>query len=432
LSYIWDVKNDVLISKKYISITLFVVILLCEIYLPSYKVNFALQFLLLVALLLTGKAPISKKISYTLYPLILIFGIGLLGIINSKHEWSFIIKDITYFLKPINAILLSYLLFKSVKDFVLFLKAILFLGCLTAFIHLFGVFVLGDFAKNSINEIRGDFGLDNFIEIFAFFILLFSRKFLGFRLIANKKWFYFILISLLASIYLYFSRTMLVAFFLIGFSMLGYAKITQNTLKIIGLGILLTGLLYAYLFSIKIDRNSKGVEAFLYKIKIAPEEIFKTKIDRENHKELWDHWRGYEANRAFDLMNEAPSSYIIGKGYGSLVNLKFKAPLGNEDMKYISRLHNGYVFVLYKTGIFGLLLLLLFLIALYLKVYRSNTNLSDQLFVNRLISSIGLFYLFTTLIISGIYIPRDAIIFVLGGLLSFDTYNKSTDKIIEQ
>jgi hypothetical protein len=432
LSYIWDVKNDVLIQKKYISITLFVVILLCEIYLPSYKVNFALQFLLLVTLLLRSNAPISKKISYTLFPLILIFGIGLLGIINSKHGLGFIIKDITYFLKPINAILLSYLLFKRVNNFALFLKAILFVGCLTAFIHLFGVFVLGDFTKNSINELRGDFGLDNFIEIFAFYILLFSRKFLGFRLISNKTIFYLILISLLASIYLYFSRTMLVAFFLIGFSILGYAKITQNTLKIIGLGVLLTALLYAYLFSIKIDRNSKGVEAFLYKIKIAPEEIFKTKIDRENHKELWDHWRGYEANRAFDLMNEAPFSYIIGKGYGSLVNLKFKAPLGNEDMKYISRLHNGYVFVLYKSGIFGLLLLLLFLIALYLNVYRFDTNFSNQLFVNRLISSIGLFYLFTTLIISGIYIPRDAIIFVLGGLLSFDTYNKSTDKIIEQ
>jgi hypothetical protein len=429
LSYIWNVKNDVLIPKKYISITLFIVILLCEIYLPSYKVNFALQFLLLIALLLKRNVPISKKISMTLFPLILIFGIGLLGIINSKHELSFIIKDIIYFLKPINAILLSFLLFKSVKDFVLFLKAILFVGCLTAFIHLFGVFVLGDFAKNSINEIRGDFGLDNFIEIFAFYILLFSRKFSGVRLIIHKKWFYFILFFLLVSIYLYFSRTMLVAFFLIGFSMLGYTKITTRTIKSIGIALIITGLIYTYLFSVKIDRNAKGVEAFLYKIKIAPEEIFKTKIDRENHKELWDHWRGYEANRAFDLMNGAPSSYLIGKGYGSLVNLKFKAPLGNDDMKYISRLHNGYVFVLYKTGIFGLISISIFLIGLYLKVYRSNTNPSNQLFVNRLISSIGLFYIFTTLIINGIYIPRDAIIFVLGGLISFETYNNSSDKI---
>ena len=96
MSYIWNVKNDVLIPKKYISITLFIVILLCEIYLPSFKVNFALQFLLLIALLLTSNAPISKKITQTLYPLILIFVIGLLGIINTKYEWSFIIKDITY------------------------------------------------------------------------------------------------------------------------------------------------------------------------------------------------------------------------------------------------------------------------------------------------------------------------------------------------
>ncbi len=424
MSYIWNVKNDVLIPKKYISITLFIVILLCEIYLPSYKVNFALQFLLLIALLLTSNAPISKKITQTLYPLILIFVIGLLGIINSKYEWSFIIKDITYFLKPINAILLSYLLFKSVKDFVLFLKAILFLGCLTAFIHLFGVFVLGDFAKNSINEIRGDFGLDNFIEIFAFYILLFSRKFLGFRLIANKKWFYFILIFLLASIYLYFSRTMLVAFFLIGFSMLGYAKITSRTFKFIGIALLVVGLLYAYLFSVKINRNSKGIEAFLYKIKIAPEEIFQTKINRENHKELWDHWRGYEANRAFDLMNENPKNYIFGTGFGSLINLKFKAPVGGKDgMKYISRIHNGYVFVFYKTGFIGLILYFFFLIYLYLKIY--NKKYSEELyFSNRIIVSISVFYFFSSLIITGIYIPTDAVVFIFGGILAVEkTHN---------
>lgn len=409
-----------MIPKKYISITLFIVILLCEIYLPSYKVNFALQFLLLISLFIKREVSISKKISQTLYPLILIFGIGLLGIINSKHEWSFIIKDIIYFLKPINAILLSYLLFKSVKDLVLFLKAIFFVGCLTAFIHLFGVFVLGDFAKNSINEIRGDFGLDNFIEIFAFYILLFSRNFLGFRLITNKKWFYFILFFLLVSIYLYFSRTMLVAFFLIGFSMLGYAKITTRTFKFIGIALLVVGLLYAYLFSVKIDRNSKGVEAFLYKIKIAPEEIFKTKIDRENHKELWDHWRGYEAKRAIALMNENSKSYIFGTGFGSLINLKFKAPVGGEGgMKYISRVHNGYVFVFYKTGLIGLILYFLFLINLYLKIYSKKSS-EELYFSNRIIVSISVFYFFSSLIITGIYIPTDAVVFLLGGFLTID------------
>lgn len=416
-----------MIPKKYIPITLFIVVLLCEIYLPSYKINFALQFLFLIGILLTTKCKISKPTLLIIAPLVLIFIIGLLGFFYEKHDLSFIIKDITYFLKPINGILLSYFLFRKGFDLVIFLKTILFVGCLTAFIHLFGIFILGDFANNSIHKLRGDFGLDNFIEIFAFYILLFSKKHMNEWLIRKKVFRFLVLFFLLISIYLYFSRTMLVVFFVMGFSLLGYAKITVKTLKFISIAVVSILVLYAYLFSVKLDRNAKGAEAFLYKIKIAPEEIFKSKIDRNNHKELWDHWRGYEAKRAIYLMEENPTSYFIGTGFGSLVNLKFQAPVGGEGgMKYISRLHNGYIFVLYKTGILGLLLYFVFLTSLYMKIYRFNTNNSNQILVNRLISSIGLFYIFTTLIISGIYIPRDAVVFVLGGLLSFNTLKSNT------
>ena len=311
------------------------------------------------------------------------------------------------------------MLIKKQNDMFLFLKAIVYIAAFTAVLHLLGIFVLGDLIGNSISKLRGDFGLDNFIEIFAFYILLFSNRFLEKPIIANKNWRYFLVIVFLLSTYLYFSRTMLVAFFLIGFSMLGYAKITKKTLVFIGFSFAFISLLYIYLFSVKLDRNSKGVEAFLYKIKIAPEEIFKTRIDRENHKELWDHWRGYEANRAFELMKENPSSYIIGAGYGSLVNLKFKAPLGNEDMKYISRLHNGYVFVLYKMGILGLILYIIFLINLYLKTYTKR-NLPQMVFVDRIIVRIAVFYFFSSLIITGIYIPIDVVVFILGGLLAIE------------
>lgn len=416
-----------MIPKKYIPITLFIVVLLCEIYLPSYKINFALQFLFLIGILLTTKCKISKPTLLIIAPLVLIFIIGLLGFFYEKHDLNFIFKDITYFLKPINGILLSYFLFRKGFELVIFLKTILFVGCLTAFIHLFGIFILGDFANNSIHKLRGDFGLDNFIEIFAFYILLFSKKHMNEWLIRKKVFRFLVLFFLLISIYLYFSRTMLVVFFVMGFSLLGYAKITVKTLKFIGIAVVSILVLYAYLFSVKLDRNAKGAEAFLYKIKIAPEEIFKSKIDRNNHKELWDHWRGYEAKRAIYLMEENPTSYFIGTGFGSLVNLKFQAPVGGEGgMKYISRLHNGYIFVLYKTGILGLLLYFVFLTSLYMKIYRFNTNNSNQILVNRLISSIGLFYIFTTLIISGIYIPRDAVVFVLGGLLSFNTLKSNT------
>jgi len=408
-----------LIAKKHIPITLFTLVLLCELYLPSYKTNFTIQFFTLLWILLSGKIKISIQFFKTIAPLLLIFAIGFIGYLVDFYSISATIKDITYFLKPIVVLVLCYLLIKQQNDLLLFLKAIVFIAAFTAFIHLFGIFVFGDFTKNSIHDLRGDFGLDNFIEIFALYILLFSKRFLGKPIIINRKWFYLLVITFLLSIYLYFSRTMLVAFFLIGFSMLGYSKITARSLKFIGIALFLIGLLYAYLFSVKIDRNAKGVEAFLYKIKIAPEEIFKTKIDRENHKELWDHWRGYEAKTAIALMEKKPSSYFFGTGFGSLVNLKFKAPVGEQDMKYISRLHNGYVFVLYKTGIVGLILYFLFLINLYLRIYNKKTS-EELYFANRIIVSISLFYILSSLIITGVYIPIDAVVFILGGLLAVE------------
>ncbi len=134
---------------------------------------------------------------------------------------------------------------------------------------------------------------------------------------------------------------------------------------------------------------------------------------------MWDHWRAYEAKRAFALMNENPSSYVIGNGYGSLVNLKFKAPLGENGMKFISVLHNGYVFILYKTGLIGILFYLFFLINLYLRVYSVNQN-KQVMFFKILIATIGVYFFLTSIIITGIYIPKDVILFILGGALSFE------------
>jgi hypothetical protein len=203
----------------------------------------------------------------------------------------------------------------------------------------------------------------------------------------------------------------------------GYTIITKRGLRIIGVVFVSILVFYGYLFSIKISRNQPGLESFLYKVKNAPSEIFKTKIDRENHKDLWDHWRGYEAKRAFSLMEKDPKSYAIGTGYGSLVNLKFFAPLTenykDKGIKYISELHNGYVYIYYKTGIFSLFLYLIFLINLYNKIYY-NKN-----FETYFISAIGVAFLFTTLTITGMYNSRDVIVFLLGALLFFEKKSKS-------
>ena len=112
-------------------------------------------------------------------------------------------------------------------------------------------------------------------------------------------------------------------------------------------------------------------------------------------------------------MKKNPSSIFLGTGFGSLVNLKFHAPLTSDDkgLKYISELHNGYPYVLYKTGMFGLVLYLFFLIKLYMKIYIKYS------FEIVFISAIGIFNLFSTLTITGIYNTSDIIVFILGALL---------------
>jgi hypothetical protein len=57
--------------------------------------------------------------------------------------------------------------------------------------------------------------------------------------------------------------------------------------------------------------------------------------------------------KGFALMQDNPSSFIYGCGYGSLISKSFGHHYRKDakGMKYISELHNGYAFVLYKTGI---------------------------------------------------------------------------------
>jgi hypothetical protein len=43
-------------------------------------------------------------------------------------------------------------------------------------------------------------------------------------------------------------------------------------------------------FRSKLIGTNQGMSSFFYKIN--PSEILRTKVDGENHEDLWDHWRG--------------------------------------------------------------------------------------------------------------------------------------------
>lgn len=390
---------------------LLILILLFQTYVPSFRINILFQIFILIGLLLHQKWRVSKTLIQSNQFLLVIFFIGFIGAILHLPNPTEIVKDVFHFLKPIVAISLGYLIFRKIKDELIIYQWIIKSGVLLSVAHLFTLLFFADY--DSVHTLRG-LTKDGFFEIFAFGILIFYEHWHLNKPLFTTKTKYLFLFLLTISMILYFSRTMMVGFGILLLTQFGYTKWQKKNRNYLLLIIGLIGLFYTFLYSIKLDRNQPGLEAFLYKVKIAPAELFETKINRENHADLWDHWRGYEAKRAISLMDQYPSSYVFGVGYGTLVNLKFFAPLTNDDigMKYISELHNGFMYLLYKTGFIGLFLYLIFLFQLYWNVNKANPRL-----VGMLISTIGLFYFFSTLTITGIYNGKDNIALLLGALL---------------
>ncbi len=406
--------NDKIKAKK-VYAPIFVLLLLLQLYLPSFKINIVVQVAaLLFFCFAESKILISKKFLGQFTSVFLLLILGFIGTLLHKYRAFNIIKDLFHFIKPAVGILIGYLFFRKINNFNLFIKTIVVASVLSALIHLYIVFFVVDFFSGEISNIRL-YTKDNFLELFAVFFLVFYKRYEGKRLFNSSLFRVFALGIISISCILYFSRTMIVIAILLLISIYGYTKITKRSLVMASIGIALLSLLFVYLNNANIRRGKPGLEGFLYKVKMAPGEIFVTNINRENHADLWDHWRAYEAKRAYALMEENPSSFVVGTGHGSLVNLKFYVPVPDnlKGMKYISELHNGYMYVFYKIGAIGMLLYLFILFRWYSYIYKKNTM------VNVLVSAIGIIYLFSSVTITGIFNGRDIIIFILGAALYY-------------
>ena len=87
----------------------------------------------------------------------------------------------------------------------------------------------------------------------------------------------------------------------------------------------------------------------------------------ETYADINNNWRGYEAYRAsktfaaFSLPEQ-----IFGGGDGTLVDLGLFMQLSaTEVFKFVPILHNGYMYLLVKTGVLGLGLFFFFILQLF-------------------------------------------------------------------
>jgi hypothetical protein len=411
--------------KTNISKVYFAIILLALVSSSIFEMHYVLY--LITVLLCYSK--ISKK---TFHIFLFFLSILLIAIFSSffsdflLYDW---VKDFTYFSKPILALLAGYFVSKNINDFYSVLKIIVFVALFLAITHILEILIYIDFRKASVSDIRNIGGISNEIEVFAIVILILSNKYKNIKIFNNKLLKKIALIILSLSFIFYLSRTMIVTLTIFTLGSYGYLKFTRKALKYGFIVLISFGLFYTYLFSRNFERGKPGIDSFLYKMKIAPAEIFisNNNLNTKNHAYLWDHWRAYEAKIAITQIN-SNSNWFIGKGLGSLVDLKFVAPLG-DGMRYIPTLHNGYVTILYKSGLVGLLFYLCILLSLYLFCYIKHVSIKSTI-ANNLISGLAIHFLFTTLIVTGMFNIMEPYTFILGMLLFYSKMDK--EKRIEE
>src|SRR5690606_14145703 len=140
-------------------------------------------------------------------------------------------------------------------------------------------------------EIRMHAGYFSDFEVYSLVFLLFHKK-LGLEYSRQKM---LVMGGVLGfSIFMYMARTNFIQFIIIWMALKGYFIINRKSIIIVSTVFLSALLAYSAILYINPKRNGQGLESLLYKIKIAPIEPFKTRINKENWKEFHDNYRSYE------------------------------------------------------------------------------------------------------------------------------------------
>ena len=330
-----------------------------------------------------------------------------------NYKFYFILRDITYLIKPVLGILIGYQLCKKIYQniFELIVRA----GFVFSLIHLF--FLLRGvlfFKVININDLRYFGGFFSDFEVFAFVIVLFYKKF-ELVIPPKKRKLYTIVIGV--SIFLYLARTNFIQFGILVLAIKGFFDLNRRNITALAVIASLTIIGYSTIVMINPKRNGPGLEAFLYKIKIIPEEALKTRINREDWKDLNDNYRSYENIMTVKQMSHSGiETFLLGKGLGSTIDLKEEIQLGDKKLRYISILHNGYMTVFLKSGLLGVIVLL-FSFKIYFNKTQSTIPIINQ--INLLMVGMGLFMIMSYWVFMGYYFKADNKIIILGMLICY-------------
>jgi hypothetical protein len=372
-----------------------------------------------IGLLLTISKSYSISILKITIPFFIVFFIALFIMFFYDYEKYYIIRDVTYLLKPIIGFFIGYQICK--KNLHNAFNLLITTAFIIAIVHIAViVFAFVVYRISTVNEIRYYGGYFSDYEVYILAILIFHKKF---QLDYTKKKIQTYTAIIGFSVFLYLARTNFLQLLILVVAMKGYFRITKRSIKVITSIILLSIIGYSTVLYINPKRNGDGIEAFLYKIKVAPSETFKSKIKRDDYKDFNDHYRAYENIMTIRQVSKGGVlDVLFGKGLGSRIDLRQKVYLGDMELRYISILHNGFMIVFLKSGLLGLFIFFYTIYYFFKKIKTKNELIKN---INLLFVGTGVFLILSNWVFLGFYNLIDTKTILIGFLICY------REKVIE-
>lgn len=366
-----------------------------------------------IGVLATVSKSYSTSILKITIPFFIVLLIAFFIMFFYDYEKYYIIRDVTYLMKPIIGFFIGYQVCK--RNLQNGFKLLINTALLIAIAHIaVVVFAFVVYRISTVNEIREYGGYFSDYEVYILAILIFHKKF---QLEYSKKKILFFTAIIGFSVFLYLARTNFLQLLILVVAMKGYFKITAQSITVFTSIILLSIIGYSTVLYINPKRNGEGVEAFLYKIKVAPSETFKTKIKRDDYKDFNDHYRAYENIMTIRQVSKGGIvDVLFGKGLGSRIDLRQKVYLGDMELRFISILHNGFMIVFLKSGLLGLFIFFYTIYFFFIK-RKSNNELINN--INLLFIGTGVFLILSNWVFLGFYNLIDTKTILVGFLICY-------------
>lgn len=358
----------------------------------------------------------SKDCLNIVWPLIGIFVIGMAGVYGYKERD--IERDIAFALGPIALIYLGHWLAGKGIGLKELMKSIVFLGILLALIHL-SIFVFNpELIGADLSTIDSESYVSGDLVVLALVLGIFQNRLGLGNLFPRLLPRYLSLVFLFLSFVLSYSRTELVEFCVLSLALFGYLHRVSPRFVMV---IVSFSTIFFIIGNMGVDDQST---TFIGKLLRSLTEV---KISNyQDYQDISNNWRGFETYRVIEsYMSGSELQMIVGQGFGSLVSLGFTMNLAGSDYDYIPVVHNGYGYVLLKTGLIGIFLYFMFYLKIiYIAVRQCNSKSTFKKYSALLLLGIVISVILTMYVVGGLPEVHSAEFVLLIGYLTRRLMNK--------